>query len=207
VAGYNELLVGRYNRMLQKLLSMKGPAALTTLSGELVPSLVFSNGVENRYLESWERFATTVNVPVPLAGNQAAFMLRNPTGSNVVAVFEKIAATNNASGFGRPVLQRATGLADLGTIVSLSTNRVPDNRQRPSPTLIGSQSIVAAGTGNSMMSGGFAANNVYDFIFYENQEIPLLPNENLQLIENVLAQGITVTFVWRERLLEESERV
>ncbi len=58
MARYNEILVGRYNRFLQKLLSMKGPASMPQLAGELQATFPFFNGVENRNLEGWGRWAT-----------------------------------------------------------------------------------------------------------------------------------------------------
>src|SRR6266851_4747570 len=56
MARFNEILVGRYNRSLQKLLSMKGQAVMPQLASELQPTFSFFSGAENRYLESWERF-------------------------------------------------------------------------------------------------------------------------------------------------------
>src|SRR5216684_1967801 len=87
MARFNEINVGRYNRALQKLLGMKGEASVPILASEIAPSFVLPYGVENRYLEQWNRFGLGMNVTAT-AGNQSAFRLRNPAGSNVIAVVE-----------------------------------------------------------------------------------------------------------------------
>jgi hypothetical protein len=202
VARFNEILVGRYNRFLQKLLSMKGSPPAPQLSSEIITSLNLFHGVENRYLEGWERFAAAVG-PTGAAGQSAAIALRNPAGSNVVAVIEQIfmwaAATANVS------IQRNV-TADLGTVVSLTSNRIPDTRQRPSPTIIESTSTAGVTTGVTMFSVSLIANQVFALISDENQEFPISPGDGIQLIDNTLAQQLNVSFLWRERILEESER-
>src|SRR2546429_6369326 len=47
-------------------------------------------GVENRYLEGWQRFAIGVNPGTPAAGNRAAVRIRMPAGSGVIAVLARI---------------------------------------------------------------------------------------------------------------------
>jgi hypothetical protein len=54
MAKYNEILTGRYNRFIQKLFSMKGPAPAPQLSSDIAMQMSFFNGVENRYLEGWD---------------------------------------------------------------------------------------------------------------------------------------------------------
>ncbi len=90
MARFNEILVGRYNRMVQKLLSMKGTATLVTFSDEAMAVLPLFYGAENRYLEGWDRFGVAVGTAAGAAGNRTVWRLRNPTNSNVVTVVEKI---------------------------------------------------------------------------------------------------------------------
>src|SRR5260370_38399849 len=88
MARYNEILVGRYNRMLQKLFGMKGGVVAPQLASEISAAFPLFSGVENRYLESWNRFTSVVN-QVALAGTPAQCQLRNTT-SNVIAVIDKL---------------------------------------------------------------------------------------------------------------------
>src|SRR6266852_4829039 len=89
VAKYNEILVGRYNRYLQKLLGMKGQAHAPQLSSEISVNLQLFNGVETRYLEGWNRFSTSMNVAA-VAALLSGAQLRNPAASNVILVIEKL---------------------------------------------------------------------------------------------------------------------
>jgi len=49
-------------------------------------------------------------------------------------------------------------------------------------------------------------NTPFDFIGTDIQEITLLPGDALQVEDTVVNQQVVVSFIWRERLLEESER-
>jgi hypothetical protein len=83
---------------------------------------------------------------------------------------------------------------------------MPDGRQRPNPTLIASTTGAGASTGFSLVRTSYPAGSGVDIILFENQEIPLLPGEFLQLISGALNQSIATSWFWRERILEESER-
>jgi hypothetical protein len=209
MAGYNELLVGRYNRALQKLFGLKGSKSLESLNPELQATISLVYGAETRYLEGWERFGAFVNQAAGGAGTNAAVRMRNPAGSNVIAVFEKIMAVNINSLADSPSLQTGGGsvLGDLLTIVALTGNRFPDNRQRPQPTIVASTNAAAGiTTGFSMARGSFPINGQVDFIVTDTQEIQVLPGEILQIIAGTQTQSIGTSWWWRERFLEESER-
>ncbi len=76
MAGYNEILSGRYNRCLQKLLSMKGQASTNELASTIQPNFQFAWGNEMRFLESWNRFGIGQQVG-PQAAQLNSFQLRN----------------------------------------------------------------------------------------------------------------------------------
>jgi|SRR5467141_289069 len=202
MAKYNEILVGRFNRFLTKLTAMKGVAPAPQLAGEIVPSIPMFNGAENRYLESWDTYA--INIFQGLVAAQAATIrVRNPGGSNVIAVFAKICATNG-SGADQPFLSNGAAAADLATIIS--SNQRLDNRSKPASALILSRTTAGAALPVNIMQGSFPANGFYDFLVFENQEIPLLPGDAIQLNSNVVNTNFQGTFMWRERFLEDSER-
>src|SRR5713101_6850733 len=86
---FNEILAGRYNRALQKQFAIKGSPPVRQLGGEVTPQVSLFYGRENRFTETWNVFGQLHNVPA-LAANLSQSRLRNPFGSNVIAVVEKI---------------------------------------------------------------------------------------------------------------------
>jgi len=200
----NEINVGRYNRFLQKLLSMKGKPPAPQLASEISTSISFFSGVENRYLESWDRFAAAFFLAA-VAANQDGVRIRNPVGSNVILVLERIELSE--------LLSDNVGLA-LGTATTdlavTSTGGSIDFRGRPLPSAITSTQTttptIPALTGAFTLARPFiAANTPYFFVYDENQEINLGPGQALQINTNTVNQGLSVALLWRERALEESE--
>src|SRR5437899_9254339 len=123
MAGYNEILVGRYNRALQKILSMKGAASMNELASILQPSVSFFYRAEFRYLEDWDRRGAIFDVPAQGAGAASAARIRNPLTSGQIAVIEKILISNNSAVADRYVLEssgqpNAAANTDLGTVAA-----------------------------------------------------------------------------------------
>src|SRR5713226_5812707 len=96
MARFNEILVGRYNRMLQKLFSMKGAAPMPQLASELAPTINFFSGVENRSLEAWNRYGLLLSITAGAATN-SLLRIRNPSTTNVIAIIEKLTVNNNTA--------------------------------------------------------------------------------------------------------------
>jgi hypothetical protein len=202
MARFNEILVGRYNRFIQKLLSMKGEASLFQFSTEMMAVLPFFNGRENRFLEGWSTFGHVRNV-VASAGNAGAIRIRNPFNSNLVAVFEKILV--GSANTDQPLLQLQSTAADL-TPFSVTPLRWDARQGLVSTSLVMSDN--AAGPTIALqakMQGFFVANTAFDFIGTDVAELPLLPGDAIQVQSGVLNQAIIVSWLWRERMLEESE--
>jgi hypothetical protein len=205
VALFNEILVGRYNRFLYKLLSMKGGSPSPQLASEITPAITLFNGAENRYLEAWDRFGSFISFAAGGAANRSAMRLRNPTGSNVVAVVEKFVYNNN---------DVATATAQVSYTNQntnfLNTQAVSafDARGRPGSTCIpsGQNGAVLAIAGTIIHQVTLPTNGISDILFTDIQEMPLLPGNELNLWDLTLNQAIAGTFWWRERFLEESER-
>src|SRR5260370_24014979 len=93
----NEILVGRVNRGLQKLFGIKGPSPVPQLASDVQAVHPLFNGVENRYLDGWNRFGAQTSQGASV-GNISGFRIRNPSTSNVIAVFEKIAVSTSVAG-------------------------------------------------------------------------------------------------------------
>ena len=202
MALYNEILVGRFNRLAQKLLSMKGPAALVQLRGELGLNIPLMHGVENRYLEAWDRFGFAGG-SAGVAAQSGCVRLRNPGASNVVAVVEYSNAFSQTVAASFFNLQLAATNVDFA---GPTTGFRLDARGRTNSTC----QVSTSGTGTSLVNNisqiANQASNSQPFILDENQEITLLPGDALQIFNVTVNQDTRGAFIWRERFLEDSER-
>jgi hypothetical protein len=205
MARYNEILVGRYNRFMQKLFAMKGGPVAPQLASEIAPAFPLFSGAENRYLEGWDEFGIFLT-QAAVAAIFSGVKFRNPPGSNVMVVFEKIAVTPGGLTADAFTLQQGTNQTDGGTVVALTAiNR--DLRGRAQSGMIASTSGaagLASMVGRAVVSLGVNTN--YDFIIQENQEITLLPGGSIQLVNSTANQQQSSSWWWRERFLEDSER-
>lgn len=203
MAIYNEILVPRFARALQKLMGIKGPVPTKQLAGEIMAVIPLFFGSENRYLEGWDRFAQAFTIAAGGAGNQTVFQIRNPAGSNVIAVIEKILVVGIAAD--TFVMRQATGQGDLATIVAAVGL---DLRGRTSSTCITSSknNNAAAAPGTSILVGGTTANSNLDVLSTDLHEVPLTPNESYGFGPANLNEGFNISLFWRERFLEEGER-
>jgi hypothetical protein len=204
MARFNEILVGRFNNALRKMLAMKGAAPAPQVGGEFMPVLPFSYGVEYRFLEEWGRYAAAFALGAGGAGNFSAARIRNPAGSNVVGVIEKVTGWLGTTGQINLFLEAQN--ADFATSM---TNTRLDARQRPNSTLSTSSknnSVTLGGTFLVDAAVVVGAGAGYDFILDENMELTLLPGDAITLIANTANTLLNGSFRWRERFLEESER-
>lgn len=201
MARFNEILVGRYNRFLQKLFGLKGGPPAPQLASEIMPVFPHFSGAEHRYLESWDRFGATLLAP-QVASVTSGVQIRNPAGSNVVAVLEKILVNTTVIG---DVVVLGNGVtADLPTVV---TGVQLDKRGRVGSTCIVSANTVASvGASNPFLSVKVVVNTPFDFIVTDIQEITLLPGDGILAKMGAVSEDIRVSFLWRERFLEEGER-
>lgn len=208
MAIYNEILVGRFNRSLQKLFGVKGGPPVPQLAADIQPSHSLFSGAENRYLESWFRYAGRVVLGAGGAGNFSVVRIRNVANSNVIAVIEKILVIGGAGD--NPTLR--IGIAGTGnqpTLGTAATSSALDPRGQliSSMDMSGKNNSVATGQGTIIMTGAFNAVSVpFEFITDTIHELPLLPTCSYDVESVVANQSITVSMVWRERFLEESER-
>ncbi len=197
MARFNEILVGRFNRYLQKMMAMKGEAPSPQLGSEIMPMIQIPAGVEDRYLQSWERFMISLVQPA-VAAQVSGVRLRNPVGSNVIAVVEGI-WVSVGSAF----------LLEIGTTTDLGTLVLPvslDTRQRQRSTLITSMAAPAAGI-DSIFGTIFPDGSIsMQLISNEGQQLPLLPGTGYQIRALTVNLQLAVVLMWRERYLEDSER-
>jgi hypothetical protein len=205
MAQYNEILTGRYNRFVQKLLGMKGRPPAPQLSGDVQLSLQLFSGIENRFLEQWGRQSATAVAPVS-AALASGGSLRNPPTSNVLAVLEKVSVATTGAAEEIDLSMAAT-INDLATAFAT----IPLDTRQPAA----SQSPLIAST-NSNATGAAALapiarvlilpNVTYDFIADTDQQFVLTPGNAVRLTSTVANQNMLVTFWWRERPMEEGEK-
>jgi len=207
MAIFNEILAGRYNRALQKLFAIKGPPPVRQLAGEISPNISVFSGVENRYLESWLRFAVVLTLGPTVAQIEAG-QLRNPSGSNVIAVLEAAFFATGANPLQVSVSMNHLNQADL---TNVSTGILLDPRAGP-PGQKASVCIPSTSAGGAVdlaftiARAVSPANTTYPLILEDDQEITLLPGDTYRFLENTVNNQMFVNLIWRERFLEESER-
>jgi len=203
MAIFNEILAGRYNRLMQKLFSMKGNPPAPQLASELQMQLSMFYGNENRFLEDWNLYAMRFLVGL-VAAQFGAVRLRNPASSGFVAVVTKIVVENTVSH--EFLLQGGAFTADLVAIATM-LNQAMDLRSKPQPGLIASTTTLAAlPTAPLFMGGAVLAGGTTDLITTSAQEIPILPGGGLTIIDSTANQNFSTSFWWRERGLEDSEK-
>lgn len=206
MARFNEILVGRYNRHLQKLFGMKGEPPAPQLASEISPSIALFSGNEERYLQGWNLYSVVIQVTEVGGVTQTVFRMRNPKTSGVIAVVTKIAAASSAANDALQVATITDAGANLPTAVS--ANRW-DRRNASSNSALALSSNTSGGTAGFllMLSVMGPARTQQDLIFSAIQEIPLLPGDMYEFAPSVNAVGtiMFLTVAWRERPIEDSE--
>lgn len=214
MAKFNEILTGRLNRAMQKFTGIKASAPTPQLATEFIPVFPIFWGVENRYLEQWNRYGMFANCPAN-AGQQNGVRFLNqslnqstppPASTNVMIVVEKITVANNGAAAMQWFLNYYTaatvGVSGVATVQNLD---IRAGIQLTSTALVTFGNVISFG--NAIGGGVLPANTSTDYILYENQEITLPPpNTGLAVWTNVVNVPMQITLIWRERALEESER-
>src|SRR5260370_34272425 len=125
MANFNEILEGRFNRGLQKLFAIKGGPPVRQLGGEIMPVHPLRSGVENLWLEGWNRFVAFTDLTSGV-GQIVGVRMRNPIGSNVMGGLEGVWSLNGTTASRRRLpLSYGAAPADLlgGTFAALAVAR------------------------------------------------------------------------------------
>src|SRR6266704_146892 len=210
MAIFNEILAGRFNRALQKIFAIKGSPPVRQLAGEIAPQIAIQSGDENRSLEGWHRFAQRITLG-SVVGQIAATRFRNPT-LNLIAVLEKLVIRDSVAN----TLIFSLGQTTVDLLSGTFTGVRMDARFKADATAFSSQMLFSTASNAPAIPTSLvdfsqidlAAATNYEYIQYENQELTILPGDALNIREQSTpgAELITVNIIWRERLLEESER-
>lgn len=208
MAVFNEILVGRFNRYLQKLTAIKGTAPIPALSTEIGAQFDLNSvPTEDRYLIGYDQFWQN-NAAGPTAAVISSLRWRNPANSNVIAVVEFVGIWETVQDIAPPGIQIQLGaqVSDL-TTVSLSAAALDSRSGRSHATLIPSgQAGLVGALPNTMVTFGAAAAAFFGLTLYDGMEIPLLPGIAIQIQTTAQNTSLNVDLKWRERFLEDSER-
>lgn len=209
MAIFNEILEGRFNRALQKLFSMKQGPVTPQLSGELMPVLPFFWGAEARYLEGWNLFGQFVFVAAGGAGTFGHVRLRNPIGSGIMAVITSVKISESTQN-DFPQVQYGNPSATQNDEASIAPGRFSlDSRGASSATSIlsfGTPTVQVPTNASALAQVGVLNNTTIEIVQTDDQEIPLPPGNYILVTGNTANTGLAVTFMWRERVLADSEK-
>ncbi len=212
MAIYNEILVGRYNRALQKLFGIKGTPPVRQVAGEIQPSYPLGSGEEDRWLQGWNTFWASTGGTVGNAGNSPVFRMTNDVGSNIVAVIEKllvgtVAATLIDVQFANQQPLVSGHVPNLTILPTLAMDgRILTTGGSGQGNIICSTSVVTNTLGQLVMKRQAPAGQDLDLILFDDQEWIMTPQSALNIFAEAAASTMFVSVQWRERYLEDSER-
>jgi hypothetical protein len=144
-----------------------------------------------------------------VAAQNTVLQFRNPGTSGVIAVIERISFSELVND--RVFVTQSTGDAQLAAAVG---QRCLDNRPvRGSAATLGAACQTTVGNNIAIVGGVIAvvnilANTDYPYLIMdENQEITILPGDVLYLFTSGLNTALSANLIWRERALEDSEKI
>lgn len=206
MAVFNEILAGRFNRYLQKLTGIKAGPPVPALASEIIPTIdVQRVRTEDLIMFGIDEFMQSFSTG-PVAAANSGVQIRNPSQSGVVATVVLIYWTVTVQDFTFPFtrLQKGTPLTDLPT----QNTAIPlDTRSgRKSSSCILSVGTAVNPFANDLLDVPINANGNFLLGFAQNQEIVLNPGAALLIVTTAVNTLLDVTYRWRERALEDSEK-
>ncbi len=209
MSGYNEILEGRFNRSLQRLFNMKGPASMNELGSIMQPQLQVHTDADQRFNESWDSFGFFAPTLGAAAGG-SSLRFRNPPSSNVLAVFTRI---NLASGGGAAAdsIVLEIGATTVDSAGGSAIGRSLDTRTIRNSAII--TSINPAGGAVALGSAIAQFSYIAAVTISETQRefldgfqrIVLTPGFALQLRNSANNQNFNANVLWEERPLGDAE--
>jgi len=203
MALFNEILAGRYNRFLQKLLQLKGRPPAPQLATEITPAFdVEDLPVELRILCGWNLWIAAFGQTVGL-GLAANSQFKNPAGSGVVAVLESIFVGSSVA----TQLDISTAYNNPANLTNLAGGNRRDSRIQSalSASVVSSQgggAELAFTVATLFLPAGAAT---YPVLLDKAHQWPILPGTAIRLTTTASQLTTTGFFLWRERPLEDSE--
>jgi len=201
MALFNEILTGRYNRFLQKLLQLKGPAPAPQLASEITPAFdVEDVPVELRVLNGTNLWVWGITVP-QVAAQTSALQFRNPTGSGMVAVLEHIILSSNTTQL-YTIGWQGNNPADLANSGAAVRRDIRIQSGLSAMKLSSANNV--AGLTLDVGEMQVLASTPYTLFSDKHHQFPLLPSCALRILGSANA-SISLMAMWRERAIEDSE--
>jgi hypothetical protein len=136
------------------------------------------------------------------AGALAACQIRVPLNTNIIGVIEKLSVSSNVQTMAYAFFD--AGAADLTT----PAGAVPmDKRQTANPVSNVSSQTTSPGGSSGFYNAEAIVNTEFDLIKTIDQELVLNPGHGVLVLGQTNAGQMFVNFMWRERFLEEGERL
>lgn len=213
MAIFNEILEGRFNNLLRKMLSIKTSAPSAQVSSEIMPVFApFRFGNEMMYLEGWNHFRYGMHLPAGAATFQEA-VLRSPPNSPVapnaapnanviIVVVENFIVSPSAADI---VTLQKNQNANLAFTVA--TGFGDDNRSVARSWAVGSSANTAVAPTRTGPLGSYALAANASFDLLAAREYSMMPGDGLIAFGTTVNITWDVTLVWRERLLAEGETI
>lgn len=200
----NTIGVGRFNRLLQKLMEIKADPPASELAGEIMPVFpVEEFSYEHRFLAN-TRLAGGGATGAAAAAQLSAVRLRNPASSGALFIVEKAVITLGATGV--IGLRRGIGTATDSNLTTLVATRFLRDSRWGSATPVGlvSQTNNYSGVGDNFgVLAGVLANTPLTVELGQVMRHTTI----LDIFCATVNVQIDVQLWWRERALEASEEI
>lgn len=202
MAKYNEILTGRHNSFVRRLFGMKAGAPAPQVSSEISVSHPIFHGRENRFIEDWKVYGVFATQNA-VAANNSRFLLRNPATSGVVAVVELWTITTNAAV--TVEMQYGQGLTvDLATVLAA---RAMDGRIKNNPCCKFSFAADVAGGQIGQTVWAQTLNGSVTLPLTADTHVCLTPGDEIVIQNDTVNSAMSLALWWRERPLDEGERI
>jgi len=201
MARYNEILVGRFNRGLGKLLSIKGDSPSPQVASEIMPVFPIALGTDTDFLFGIDTFG--VSIVVGAVAAQLSFtQLFNPSTSGVIAEILHISGVLAAA---TDVMTIAIGPGTAqGAGATVARFDARTKKLQSIQITSGASAAPFGSTTAFWASQGPAGSAVVPLV--PIPRIPLLPGDALIIAEGTVNSTIRVNLIWKERVIEDSEK-
>lgn len=206
MAGTNEIQVGRFNAVLQKVLAIKEGAPAPTLAPEITPAIILENDRPEWYYPGGVRLAGGGTRVGPVIGELPQLQLFNPAGSGILVVVTKvivssataITATEFWTGWSRSALPSSSGnKGPRDSRYSSTVSLVPATAELRLTTAVGPPSLFVI-LGNHLLPPNPAPITL-------QPNVVLDPDSGYTLYSSLSGADFSVSFEWYERALEPEE--
>lgn len=209
MAALNEILVGRFNKLLTRLLNISGGAPSPQLTPEITPVLV---AIPDAPSYSWQKNELLMVAGVTTGaaiGKQAYIQVGNQPGSQQLIEIEQILISNLSAGLQNYVFGQTT-------ISTAAVQRVSSRDSRINPGLGNVQTGPGRFTsGSDSVADGVAglagAFNIPNIGLLANTSqvvaVPFVlgPGDAFTIANNALNAAVTAAIFWRARPAAEGE--